>query len=150
MQTRLTIDSSYRLACLHEGAWVELALLTSGAGAILPDARPVDQAALETAIDHAEDWLMPHAAALRGADLEVIEAAGRLDAGLQEVFSSDSRQWDSEQLESLFLQLDFMTARPHMAVRLEGHRETVAAIVLMREMAHHAKLKVVRLRSKAF
>jgi hypothetical protein len=148
MQTRLIIDGSYRLARFHEGAWIELAVLAGGAHAILRDGRPVDQAALEAAIDHAEDWLMPHAVALSGADLEVIDTAGHLDAGLQEVFATDSRQWNSEQLESLFLQLDYMTARPHLAVRLGGHRETVAAIVLMRELAHHAKLERVRLRGK--
>jgi hypothetical protein len=148
MQARLTIDKSYRLARLHEGAWVDLAVLAGGAHAVLADDRPVDQAALEAAIDHAEDWLMPHAAALSGADLEVIDAAGHLDAGLQEVFSTDSRRWDSAQLESLFLRLDFMTARPHLATRLEGQRETVAAIVLMRELAHHAKLERVTLRGK--
>ena len=146
MQARLIIDGSYRLARLHEGAWVELAVLAGGSHSVLPDGRPVGQAALEAAIDHAEDWLMPHAVALSGADLEVINAAGHLDAGLQEVFATDSRQWDSAQLESLFLQLDFMTARPHLAARLEGHRETVAAIVLMRELAHHAKLERVWLR----
>lgn len=148
MQARLIIDGSYRLARLHEGIWVELAVLAGGAHAVLPDGRPVDQAALETAIDHAEDWLMPHAVALRGAELEVIEAVGRLDAGLQDVFSSDSRQWDTAQLESLFQQLDYMTARPHLAASLEGHRETVAAIVLLRELAHHGKLERVWLRDK--
>ncbi|WP_048441366.1 hypothetical protein [Caenimonas sp. SL110] len=148
MQARLIIDGSYRLARLHEGAWVDLAVLAGGARAVLPGGRPVDQAALEAAIEHAEDWLMPHAGELRGADLEVIDAAGDLDAGLQDVFSSDSRQWDSAQLETLFLQLDFMTARPHLAARLEAHRDTVAALVLLRELAHHAKLERVWLRDK--
>ncbi|MES2784499.1 MAG: hypothetical protein V4684_03485 [Pseudomonadota bacterium] len=148
MRARLIIDGSYRLTHLHEGAWVDLDVLAGGARAILPGGRPVDQAALEAAIEHAEDWLMPHAGALRGADLEVIDVAGHLDAGLQEVLSNDSRQRDSAQLEALFLQLDFMTARPHLAARLQAHSDTVAAIVMLRELAHHAKLERVWLRGK--
>lgn len=149
MQARLTLGAaSYRLERLHEGSHIEVATLAGGAQAVLRDDRPVDQAALETAIERTEDWLMPHAAALSGADLDVVDTTGQLAPGLQEVFSATTRQWDAAQLEQLFLQLDFVTARPHLAARLNGHRQTVAAIVLLRELAQHAKLARVELRDE--
>lgn len=146
MLTRLIIDaSSYRLS-RHSGQdWTELAVLAGGAGALLPHGHPVNQRALESAIDHAEDWLMPHAAQISGAHLDVTDATGRLESGLEDVLATDSRQWDARQLESLFLEIDFMSARPHLTARLQGRDQFVADIVLLRELAHHAKLQGIRL-----
>lgn len=149
MLARLFInDAGYQLARLQADDWAELASLPGGPLALLPGARSVDQGALEAAIEHAEDWLMPHAVALNGADLEVVDSTGQLAAGLREIVAADTDEWDAEQLEALFLEVDFMTARPHIAVRLEALRETVAAIVLLRELAHHAKLRRVSLRGE--
>lgn len=149
MLARLFInEAGYQLARLQADDWVELASLPGGPLALLPGPRPVDQGALEAAIEHAEDWLMPYAVALNGADLEVVDSTGQLAAGLREIVAADTDEWDVEQLEALFLEVDFMTARPHIAVRLEALRETVAAIVLLRELAHHAKLRRVSLRGE--
>ncbi len=146
MLTRLTIDaSSYRLSRRSGEDWIELAVLAGGASTLLPQDRSVDQRALETLIERAEDWLMPHVALIKGSHLDVIDATGRLESGLQEVLATENRQWDTGQLESLFLEIDFMSARPHLASRLQGREPFVADIVLLRELAHHAKLQGVRL-----
>lgn len=146
MLTRLTIDEpSYRLSRRGDQDWTELAVLAGGANALLPLDRSVDQRTLEAAIERAEDWLMPHAALISGSHLEVIDATGRLESGLQDVLATESRQWDAGQLESLFLELDFMSARPHLMARFQGREHFVADIVLLRELAHHAKLQGIRL-----
>lgn len=146
MLTRLVIDaSSYRLSRRVGQDWIELAVLAGGANALLKPGRPIDQRALEAAIDHAEDWLMPQMTQISGAHLDVIDATGRLESGLQEVLATDSRQWDTGQLEALFLEIDFMSARPHLMARLDGRAHFVADMVLLRELAHHAKLQGVRL-----
>jgi hypothetical protein len=151
MQARLVIDDAgYRLARQQAGDWIPVASLAGGPLALLPGDRPVDQSALEAAIEHAEDWLMPHARVLDGAELEVLDATGQLAAGLQDIAAGDIRAWDSTQLEALFLELDFMTARPHLAAHLKARRGTVAAIVLLRELAHHAKLQRVTLLAQVY
>ena len=148
VQARLFIDAAgYRLAWRNGEAWTEVAVLAGGADRLLPAGRPIGQAALEAAIEHAEDWLMPHAAGLAGALLEVTDVTGRLAAGLHAVFASDARAWDAAQLEALFLQLDFMSTRPHLAAQLQARREFVADIVLLRELAHHGRLDSIRLLS---
>jgi hypothetical protein len=146
MLTRLVIDeSSYRLSRRGDQGWMEFAVLAGGANALLAPDRMVDQGALEAAIEHAEDWVMPHAAQLSGSHLDVIDATGRLEFGLQNVLAVDSHQWDKGQLESLFLEIDFMSARPHLMARLQGQEPFVADMVLLRELAHHANLQGVRL-----
>lgn len=150
MLTRLGIDASgYRLSRRVGQDWIELAVLAGGASVLLSRDHPVDQRALESAIDHAEDWLMPHMAQISGAHLEVIDVTGRLESGLQEVLATDSRQWDVGELEALFLEIDFMSARPHLMARLESRAHFVADIVLLRELAHHARLQGVRLSASA-
>lgn len=150
MLTRLTIDeSSYRLLhCVGQG-WVELAVLAGGANALLLRDRPVDQRTLEAAIDRAEDWLMPHATRINGARLEVIDATSRLKSGLRDVLTTEGCLWTTEQFEALFLDIDLMSARPHLAAKLQGREHFVADIVLLRELAHHAKLQDIRLTDSA-
>ena len=147
MQARLAIDDSgYRLARDAGTGWIELAVLPGGPVALLRGSGSMDERALEAAIEHAEDWLMPHAAALSGAQLEVIDSTGRLASGLRDVFSADARQWDAEQIEALFLELGYMIARPRLASTLDGKRDFVAHIVMLRELAHHSKLRLIVLR----
>ncbi|HSI53720.1 MAG: hypothetical protein ACAH21_04725 [Ramlibacter sp.] len=146
MEARLTITaSSYVLSYQKDGAWIEVAALPGGSTALLPGDGLPDDAALEMAIERAEDWVMPHATGLSGGQLEVIDSAGRLGSGLQEVFASQQRQWSVAQLESLFNEIAFRSARPHTAATLVLHRAFVADLVLLRELAHHAKLQQVRL-----
>lgn len=150
MLTRLTIGASnYRLLRRDERDWTELAVLPGGASALLPHSRPVDQRTLEAAIDRAEDWLMPHAARISGSDLDVLDTTGRLASGLQEVLATEGRHWTTEQFEALFLDIDLMSARPHLAAKLQGREHFVADVVLLRELAHHAKLREIRLADPA-
>lgn len=150
MLARLVIDESgYRLLRRGDQDWIELAVLQGGASALLLRNRPVDQRTLEAAIDRAENWLMPHAARISGAHLEVIDATGRLASGLREVLATEDRHWTIEQFETLFLDIDFMSARPHLAVKFQGREHVLADIVLLRELAHHAKLREIRLTDSA-
>ena len=85
MAARLVIaESAYALLENHDGARAELASLPRGASALLDPTRPIGERQWEAAIEIAEDWLMPHAARLRGEDFEVEDATGRLTSGLQE------------------------------------------------------------------
>ena len=85
MAARLVIaESAYALLENHDGARAELASLPRGASALLDPTRPIGERQWEPAIEIAEDWLMPHAARLRGEDFEVEDATGRLTSGLQE------------------------------------------------------------------
>jgi hypothetical protein len=146
MYARLAITASgYVLSRLADGAWRELAALPGGDAALLRGNGLPDDAALEMAIELAEDWVMPHATGLAGAQLEVVDGTGRVAAGMQDVFASRERQWDVAQLESLFNEIAFKSARPHTAASLSPHRAFVADLVLLRELAHHAKLRWVRL-----
>ena len=146
MDARLAITAAgYALSRVRDGNWHELATLPGGAAALLPGSALPDEAAIEMAIERAEDWVMPHAAGLSGAQLEVIDGTGRIASGLREVFASDSRAWDVEQLEALFNDIAFRSGRPHTAAALAPHRGFVADLVLLRELAHHGKLRQVRL-----
>ena len=150
MLIRLNIEeSNYRLLRRGDQEWIELAVLTGGARALMPQDRHVNQSTLEAAIDRAEDWLMPHAVQISGAYLDVVDATGRLESGLRDVLAMEDRRWTTEELEALFLDIDWMSARPHLMAKLQGREHFVADIVLLRELAHHAKLQEVRLTGSA-
>lgn len=105
-----------------------LARLEGGAGALLPDrGGPLGEADLEGAIERAEDWLMPSSRRVQGLVLRVHgadESLRAMLAGLNELTLA--------QVEAAF-------DRAHDAV-VRGRasdREGVAAVVLLRELAHH-------------
>jgi hypothetical protein len=144
MASRLVIGAStYLLSQLRGGRWVELAALPGGAATLLPAARRADEAALEGAIEIAEDWLMPHARSLQGDELDVVDDTGRLASGLVAVLSIVEREWGVEGIEEMFLRLvDMATGRgPEIS---GGQKDFIADMLLIREVAHHGRLRQVR------
>jgi hypothetical protein len=146
MTARLAItEQAYLLQEARGGAWTDIATLAGGAAALLDPSRPVDEAQLERAIEVAEDWLMPHAARLAGAVLEVEDLTRRLRSGLGAVLSETGTAWSVDAFETLFLRLvDLATGRlPPPA--LQGRQPFVADVLLLRELAHHGRLQQLRL-----
>lgn len=144
MTARLAIvESGYVLSRQAEAGWVELARLPGGAATLL-QAGPagVGEAQMEAAIERAEDWLMPHATGLQGDSLEVLDESGRLRAGLRAGYSGSHSEWTVEELEALFLQLVDRT----LGARSSGDDPAfIADVVLLRELAHHGRLRKVRI-----
>ena len=146
MPTRLVIsDHAYTLVQERDGAWAEFAVRARGAEALLPSGRPIDEGRLEAAIETAEDWLMPHAARLNGEVLEVSDPSGRLKSGLREVLSSTSDVWSVQDVEQFFLRLVDMTTGRLPAPAVQGRQSFVADVLLLRELAHHGRLREIRL-----
>lgn len=146
MQAKLAIEeSSYRLSYLDGADWILLAVLKGGHGALLSENRLIDEASLEASIERAEDWLMPHAAKLSGALLDVSDTTARLSTGLHSVLAIESRAWDKTQVESFFDEIVYRIARPWLADALRDKNAFVADIMLLRELAHHMKLQEIRL-----
>jgi hypothetical protein len=129
----------------RDASWDELAVLAGGASALLPTMHAVDEPGLEMAIELAENWLIPHAARLRGEVLEVSDATGRLKSGMESVLSVCSESWTVADLELLFLRLvDLATGRlPSPA--LEGRHAFAADLLVLRELAHHGAVREIRL-----
>lgn len=108
-----------------------LARLEGGAAALLGStSERLREAHIEAAIEHAEDWLMPFSRQLQDLPLRVHDDAGGLRG-----FLGDGTRWDAAQLEQAF-------DRAHEAVvhAAEIDPRAVAAIVLLRELAHHGRL----------
>lgn len=142
---RITPDG-YALALLRaDGAAEPLARWPGGAAGLLRGS--VGEAAIEAAIERAEDWLMPHARALEGRDLHVDDATGRLRDGLQAVLQADAHAWDTPALEALFLRLVALATGRIPAPDLEARAAFVADVVLLRELAHHGRLHRLTLAS---
>jgi hypothetical protein len=148
MPSRLLItEDSYSLLQEDEGTWRQLAVLAGGARTLMPGR--VDEASLEAAIQAAEDWLMPHAARLRGQDLEVIDSTGRLNDGLRELLSTSPGTWRVEDVEAWFLRLvDLTTGRWPSAAAVD-RAAFVADVLLLRELAHHGRLGGIVLSQQA-
>lgn len=148
MAARLQIEDGAYSLYLDEGEdgqWRRLASLPAGARALLPAARAVDAGALEQAIEIAEDWLMPHAARLQGRMLEVEDGTGRLRSGLREVLSVEAVEWSVADVEAAFLRLvDLATGRVPAAV-VQERPLFVADVLLLRELAHHGRVRGLRL-----
>jgi hypothetical protein len=139
-------DISYSLLLEQDRAWNELALLPGGARSLIPRADLVHEAGLERAIEMAENWLMPHAARLRGQVLEVTDATGRLATGLRELLTVAPAAWSVDDVEALFLRIvDLTTGRSPLAAALK-HPFFVADMLLLRELAHHGQLAGISLR----
>ncbi len=146
MTIRLEIgDSAYALQQMRQGEWVAIALLPGGGTALIPAAGPLDEARLETAIQLAEDWLMPHAAALHDQVLHVEDATGRLRAGLHEVLSEQRTEWNIAGFEALFLRIVDLATGRRAAEAIERRRLFVADVLLVRELAHHGGASLIRL-----
>ena len=142
MPVRFVIaEGGYALLTEVGGHWIEIAALPSGARALLAVSRPVDEGALERAIEVAEDWLMPHAARLRGETLEVSDPTGRLKAALKARLSIVPDAWNIMEIEALFLRLvDLATGRFPPQDGLEWPL-FMADVLMLRELAHHGQVK---------
>ena len=108
-----------------------LARLEGGAAALLRGAgvrlREVD---IEAAIERSEDWLMPSSKRIEGLDLRVRDATGRVRAAL-----GDQASFTTEQVEQAFNR-----AFDAVAHGRPIDPESVADVVLLRELAHHGRL----------
>lgn len=108
-----------------------LATLHGGATALLPGGeKPVREADIEAAIERAEDWLMPSSRRLQGLELRIADATGRLKTTL-----GDDASFTLAQVEAEFSRTHAAAARGQVK-----NRESVAHIVLLRELAHHGNL----------
>lgn len=147
MEARLLLDdSAYVLSRAQDGAWVEMARLPGGPQALMPGTRPLDEGQFEAAIQRAEDWLAPHLVQLRGAALDVVDPSGHFEDGLQAVLQSNRGSWDVDALERAFIDVvDLATGRAPPAA-LGTQRAFVADLLLLRELAHHARLSEIRCR----
>jgi hypothetical protein len=148
MTVRLVItDTAYALQQMQDGEWSDVAVLPGGASALLPAAGPLDEAHLEAAIQHAEDWLMPNARRLQGQVLEIEDMTRRLESGLDEVLSEQNRQWSVADFEALFLRIvDLVTGR-RPAAAIADRSRFVADVLLVREIAHHGAVVQVVLKA---
>lgn len=84
---------------------------------------------IEAAIERAEDWLMPSSKSFQGLELQVRDVSGRVYGGLGE------RSVSAAGMEEAFTGV-------HAAVAHDRSisPEWVADAVLLRELAHHAKI----------
>lgn len=148
MPARLVIaENAYCLFVAKGDAWIEIAVLAGGAAALLPAMRPVDEGALEQAIELAEDWLMPHASRLRGQLLEVNDLTGRLRIGLEDALSLAPGVWSLEEVEGIFLRLVGLTTGRAPSLKVLKAPLFVADVLMLRELAHHGQLRELRVSS---
>jgi hypothetical protein len=105
----------------------DAAALLSGAGTRL---REFD---IEAAIERSEDWLMPSSRRFQGLELQVRDVTGRLRRSLGEPSS-----FTSEAIEQAFNR-----AFDAVAHGRPIEPESVADVVLLREVAHHGRLSRV-------
>ena len=141
MAARLTInDECYLLALQENGVWVDIARLDGAARSLIPANAVLNDAALERAIDRAEEWLMPYAKALQGKVLFIHDITGNFQAGLRNVLFVHASQFSVTDIEDGFLQVVALAARhSSFSVLLQQH-SFVATLVLVRELAHHGAL----------
>lgn len=138
-------ESRYALSLRVAEEWVALAALEGGANSLLPGNAAPNEAALERAIDLAEDWLMPHAKSLRGETLCIRDVAGSFETGLRDVLSVDIRQFSVAAIEDCFLQVVALAASPSGSSVLRHQQHFVATLVLVRELAHHGGVRGLQL-----
>lgn len=137
--------NAYTLSAWQDGSWQELARLDGGAGHLLPAKSQIDDYRLEVAIQHAEDWIGPHAQGMHGQVLEVNDTLGRMREGLQTVLGVQAHSWDIEGIEQCFRQaVDLATGRVVPAA-LRERWEFMADLLLVRELAHHGKVAAIDL-----
>lgn len=141
MSARLVIAADYVLSRQSAAGWTEVARLPGGAGSLLPaGTAAISDAHMEAAIERAEDWLMPHAAALQGEVLEVRDETGRLAAGLRAGYAAGATEWDTDGWEALFLRVVDRVLGPRAAAQPQDPA-FIADVLLLRELAHHGRLQ---------
>lgn len=146
MAARLVIGASaYALHEQRDGVWAEIAVLPGGAAALLPST--VDALQLEAAIERAEDWLMPHAARLRGEMLEVHDEIGRVAAGLNEVLGVAAPAWSVADVEMYFERIVSQATGRLPSPEIQARAPFAADLLLLRELAHHGRLAGLRFRT---
>lgn len=137
--------TEYQLSFERREGSVETAVLRGGARSLIDHARPISEAGLEAAIEAAENWLMPFATVLRDKTLDIHDPTGRVRSELRAVLSIRSDEWRVPEVESMFLRLvHIATGRNSSA--LDGRQSFVADLLLLRELAHHGRLDLLRLR----
>jgi hypothetical protein len=108
-----------------------LARLDGGAAALLAGAgerlREID---IETAIERAEEWLMPSSRSLEGLELRVRDTTGRVRRSL-----GGQASCTVDQVEQAFNRAHDAVAHARVT-----DREDIADVVLLRELAHHGRL----------
>ncbi|QRR32440.1 hypothetical protein JNX00_12140 [Hydrogenophaga sp. YM1] len=120
---------------IRDGTHV-LGRLEGGATAILPTAaRPLHSIDIESAIERAEDWLMPFSKSLRGAVLHVQDTQGQLRQFLAAPVTLEPA--DVEQV--------FTRAADDIAFGRPMDRVLLAGLVLLRELVHHGALSRVEI-----
>ncbi|WP_442593235.1 hypothetical protein ACSBPU_18275 [Parapusillimonas sp. JC17] len=114
--------------------WLDEKLLTrlpGGAASLLAGAGPqLREIDIETAIEHAEDWLMPFSKLFEGLQLQVLDRNG----GLRSYFA-DHEYCSLEQVEQVFTNVHYEVVHGR-----ENNKNSVSDIVLLRELAHHGRL----------
>lgn len=146
MAARLVIsETRYVLQREREGAWVNVAEFPGGAESVIALTRTVDEGSLEAAIETAEDWLMPYAAALSGEVLEVRDGTQRLQSGMKHVLSVTGRRWTVDDLEDFFNRVVDLATGRHPSPRLAGRQHFIADLLVLRELAHHGRLAGIHL-----
>ena len=146
MAARLVIsETRYVLQQEREGEWLNVAALPGGAESVLALARTVDEGRLEAAIETAEDWLMPYAAALSGEVLEVRDGTQRLQSGMEQVLSVTGRRWTVDDLEDFFNRVVELATGRHPSPRLAGRQHFIADLLVLRELAHHGRVAEINL-----
>ncbi|MGE4243931.1 hypothetical protein [Ramlibacter sp.] len=115
-----------------------LARLPGGASTLLAGAgERVRELDVETAIERAEDWLMPSSTSFHAFTLVLPEGAGRLAPW----FGSDASV-TPEQVECVFNRVV-----DDVAAGRAAQRDAVADLVVLRELIHHGALTAVVFRS---
>lgn len=140
-------QQDYVLLTEQDGSSVELSRMTHGARRLLPGTGAPTEALLETAIETAENWLMPYASRQQGQVLEVKDPTGRLATGLLAVMETAECIWSLADLEERFLELVELTTGRSVPAALIEHRLFLADWLLVRELAHHGQFAQVRLSS---
>jgi hypothetical protein len=141
----LILDEAYVLSTAQDGRPIELARLPGGAEAMGPLHSPVDESQFESAMQVAQNWLSPHAAALRGQVLEVADETGRLEYGLREVLGVNERVWHIQDLEMRFQSVEGLSLGILAPQALPMHPHFVLDLLLLRETAQHGQVLKVRL-----
>ncbi|NYT84788.1 hypothetical protein [Pollutimonas harenae] len=111
-----------------------LTRMAGGAASLLAGGGlPLREIDIETAIERAEDWLMPFSKLFEGLQLKVRDGTDRLRSHF-----GDLENYSVEQVEQAFTNAHYDVV--HMRA---NDSDSVADIVLLRELAHHGKLSGV-------